>query len=91
MAQEVINTIHKKIKPTVATLAEGTRQNLHPKLAILDEIKSRVVYDKGNKCIFVDYDYDESTGLYNKGIYTTSFQQVVDEIEEFIDSHVNIQ
>lgn len=91
MSKSDINTIHKKIKmPTVVSFQKGARQNLHPKLAILDEIDCRVVYDRSVKCLFVDYDYDEEEGEYKKGIYTTSFESVVEEIKGFLAKNANV-
>ena len=88
---EHINKIHKNIKKKKEVLLQkGSRHNLHPKLSILDEVDCRVVYNRSLKCIFVDYDYDKETDTYRKGIYSQSFQSVIDDIEEFIQDHADI-
>ena len=88
---ENVNKIHKTIKkPQHVSLAKGARQNLHPILAILDEIDCQVSYDRSIKCLFVDYDFDETEGKYKKGIYTSNFQLVVEDITRFIEQNANI-
>lgn len=78
------NTIKFKnpiLSPTV--LKQGNRGSLHPSLNILDTIECLVVYDKRQKIIIVDYDYDLQTDKYRKSIFSTNVENIVSDIIEF--------
>jgi hypothetical protein len=79
--------VSKPVSSDVFFLKKGARRNLHPKLAILDTIDCEVYYDKKRRCLFVDY--DKKNGKYKKGYYSTNFDNILKDIEDFINSVKN--
>lgn len=75
----------KPIQSDTFLLEPGARRNLHPKLSILDTIECEVYYSKSLKCLYMYY--DKRKGKFQKGFFSTDFNNVIKIVEEYINSY----
>jgi len=73
------------VSEQVIELYEGYRENIHPKLKVLDDIDCQVFYNRNLKYFHIEYDRDiDAKGVvYNKAILSTDPISISDMIEDY--------
>lgn len=56
------------------------RVNLHPLFKSIEEYYCSVHYHPKLKCFYVEYDYNDPSRKYNKGILSNSITSIVDDV-----------